>query len=122
MDAWNCLSVLFPANLEYSGVVNDFGREIGLILIVNQRISTQNVKRRLGYHETLLAWADHDFSTEDQVERIGLNTSCVENRVEHIETILVSLKKVWFFFDLTVLISNDVFCAFIECACRFEVF
>jgi len=49
------LSVLFPANLEYSGVVNDFGREIGLILIVNQRISTQNVKRRLGYHETLLA-------------------------------------------------------------------
>ena len=122
MDAWNSLSVLFPANLEYPGVIDDFGREIGLVLIVNQRISTQNVKRRLGYHETLLAWADHDLSTEDQIERIWLNSSCVENRVEHIETILVSLKQVCFFFDLPILIGNDIFCAFIECACRLEVF
>jgi len=122
MDTWNRLPVLFPANLEYPGVVDDFGGEIGLVLVVSQRFRTQGVKCRLGYHETLLAWADHDLSTKDQVEGVWLDTSCIQNRVEHIETTLVALKQVLFFFNLTILIGNDVLSAFIDCACRLEVF
>ena len=71
---------------------DNLSRKVRSIIVPGQSLCAQEIERRLSDHETLVTGLDHDFATENKVERVGLNASAIQYRI--VKTVMLLLMVV----------------------------
>ena len=71
---------------------DNLSRKVRSIIVPSQSLRAQEIERRLSDHEAFVTGLYHDFTTENKVERVGLDASPIQYRI--VKTVMLLLMVV----------------------------